>query len=124
MAFSVAEFGLPARGPSLWRVSLPLTSVVLQLSSFKLPYSPAPYLYLRPYAMLTARLVKVSSDSCAYGRVSWSSSSSSSSWYSASHLPSESVRFDLPVAYLLQVFGFLGLYVLDLSVLFFFFFLP
>ena len=98
MAFSVVEFGLklPACGSSLWRVSLSLTSVVLQLCG--LPYSP--YLYLRPrhYAMLTARLVKVSSDSCACGRVSWSSSSRSSSWYSASHLPSESVRFDLPVA--------------------------
>ena len=48
--------------------------------------------------MLTARLVKVSSDSCACGRVSWCSSSRSSSWHSASHLPSESVRSDLPVA--------------------------
>ena len=92
MAFSVVEFGLPACGFSLWRVSLSLTPVVLQLCS--LPYSP--YLYLRPYAYAMPR--KVSCDSCACGRVSWSSSFRSSSWYSASHLPSESVRSDLPVA--------------------------
>ena len=48
--------------------------------------------------MLTARLVKVSCDLCACDRVSWSSSFRSSSWYLASHLPSESVRSDLPVA--------------------------
>jgi len=50
--------------------------------------------------VLTACLAKVSCDSCACGRVSWSSSFRSPSWYSPSHLPSisESVRSDLPVA--------------------------
>jgi hypothetical protein len=48
--------------------------------------------------VLTACLAKVSCDSCACGRVSWSSSFRCSSWYSASHLPSQSVRSDLPVA--------------------------
>ena len=48
--------------------------------------------------VLTACLTKVSCDSCACGRVSWSSSFRCSSWYSASHLPSQSVGSDLPVA--------------------------
>ena len=57
MAFSVVEFGLPACtcGSSLWRVSLSLTPVVLQLCS--LPYSP--YLYLQPYSYGTPRKGKL-----------------------------------------------------------------
>ena len=76
--------------------------------------------------MLTARLVQViiSSDSCACGRFSWSSSSRLASWYSASHLPSQSIRSDMIRPLQVSGSGFLGFYVLDLSVLFFFFFLP
>mgnify|MGYP000447348555 CR=1 FL=1 len=34
ISVAAREFGLPAGGPFLWRISLPLTSVVLQLCSF------------------------------------------------------------------------------------------
>ena len=70
-------------------------------------------------AALRHACVEVSSDSCACGRVSWSSSSrSSSSWYSASS-PIRVRRSELSVAGILL----LGFYVLlDLFVFFVFFF--
>ena len=115
MAFSVVEFGLPACGFSLWRVPLSLTPVALQLCS--LPYSP--HLYLRPYAYGTPRKGELCFVCLWQGfLVFLFSFVLLGIWLLIFHQsPSDLIC-------LLQAFGFLGFYVLDLFVLFFFFFLP
>ena len=110
MAFSVVEFGLPACGSSLWRVSLSLTPVVLQLCS--LAYSP--YLYLRPYAYGTPRKGKLCFVRLWQGFLVF--------FFSFVLLGIRLLIFHqspLDLICLLQVFGFLGFYVLDLFVLLF-----